>query len=76
MSSKQLLNCTHEVEWAQFRTHCFSENLVVLEIKPGPRDLWPGTLTARPQMRPICILESRRVVFLTRSCADANKCSL
>jgi hypothetical protein len=38
-SSKQLLNCTHEAEWTPFQTHCFSDNLVVPGIEPGPLDL-------------------------------------
>jgi hypothetical protein len=37
--SKQLHSCTHEAEWTPFQTHCFSENLVALEIEPGPLDL-------------------------------------
>jgi hypothetical protein len=32
-----------------FLTHYFSENLVAPVIEPGPLDLWPGTLTTRPQ---------------------------
>jgi hypothetical protein len=35
ISSKSLLNCTHEAEWTLFRTHYFSENLVAPEIEPG-----------------------------------------
>jgi hypothetical protein len=38
-----------EVEWTPFQTHYFSENLVALGIEPGPLDLYPGTLTTRPQ---------------------------
>jgi hypothetical protein len=38
-SSKQLLNCTHETEWALFQTQYFSENLVAPGIKPRPLDL-------------------------------------
>jgi hypothetical protein len=38
-SSKQLLNCTHEAEWTQFQTHCFSENLAAPGIEPGHLDL-------------------------------------
>jgi hypothetical protein len=34
----QVLNCTHEAEWAPFQTHCFSENLVAPGIEPGPLD--------------------------------------
>jgi hypothetical protein len=34
-----------------FQTHYFSENLVALGIEPGPRDLYPETLTTRPQRR-------------------------
>jgi hypothetical protein len=29
----------------------FSENLAVPGIEPGPPDLWPRTLTTRPQRR-------------------------
>jgi hypothetical protein len=29
----------HEAEWIPFQTHCFSENLVVSGIEPGPVDL-------------------------------------
>jgi hypothetical protein len=25
----------HEAEWTQFQTHCYSENVVALEIEPG-----------------------------------------
>jgi hypothetical protein len=32
------LNCTDEAEWTPFQTH-YSENLIVLEIEPGPLDL-------------------------------------
>jgi hypothetical protein len=46
---KWLLNCTHEAQWIPFKTHYFSENLVVLGIKPGPLDLYPKTLTSIPQ---------------------------
>jgi hypothetical protein len=28
-----------EAEWTPFQTHYFSENLVALEIEPGPLDL-------------------------------------
>jgi hypothetical protein len=35
---KYPLSCTHEAEWTPFQTHCFSENLVVLGIEPGPPD--------------------------------------
>jgi hypothetical protein len=35
MSSKQLLNCTHEAEWTPFQTRYLSENLVAPGIKPG-----------------------------------------
>jgi hypothetical protein len=38
-SLKLLLNCTQKVEWTPFQTHCFSENLVVPGIEPGPLDL-------------------------------------
>jgi hypothetical protein len=31
--------CTQEAEWTQFQTHYFSENLVELEIEPGPLNL-------------------------------------
>jgi hypothetical protein len=34
-SLKQLLSCTHEVEWTPFQTHYFTENLVVPIIEPG-----------------------------------------
>jgi hypothetical protein len=33
VSSKQLLNCTHEAELTPFQIH-YSENLVVQEIEP------------------------------------------
>jgi hypothetical protein len=39
ISSKQLLNCTHEAEGTFSQTHYFSGNLVVPEIYPGPEDL-------------------------------------
>jgi hypothetical protein len=32
-------NCIHEDEWTPFQTQYFSENLVELEIEPGPLDL-------------------------------------
>jgi hypothetical protein len=48
-SFKEVLSCTHEAEWTPFQTHYFSENLVVPGIDPGPLDLYPGTLTTRPQ---------------------------
>jgi hypothetical protein len=51
LSSKQLLNCTHEAEWTPFQTHYFSENLVEPGVEPGTLDLQPKTLTARPQKR-------------------------
>jgi hypothetical protein len=35
-SFKQLLSCTHEIEWTPFQTHYFSENLVAPGIEPGP----------------------------------------
>jgi hypothetical protein len=38
-SSKLLLSCTHEAEWAPLQTHYFSENLVAPGIEPGPLDL-------------------------------------
>jgi hypothetical protein len=50
---KQLLSCTHEAEWTPFQTHYFSESLVAPGIELGPLDLYPGTLTTRPQRR-IC----------------------
>jgi hypothetical protein len=31
----QILNCTHETEWAPFQTHYFSESLVASKIEPG-----------------------------------------
>jgi hypothetical protein len=34
--------------------HLYSQNLVATVIEPGPRDLWPGTLTTRPQRRSTC----------------------
>jgi hypothetical protein len=44
-SFKQLLNCTHEAEWALFQTpRYFSENLVAPGIEPAP-------LTSGPQRR-------------------------
>jgi hypothetical protein len=39
-----------------FQTHYFSENLVPPGIKPGPLDLWPGSLTTRAQRQPIIII--------------------
>jgi hypothetical protein len=51
-SSGWLLNCARGAGWTPFRTHCFSEGLVVPGVEPGPLDLWPGALTARPQSRP------------------------
>jgi hypothetical protein len=33
-SSKQLLNCTHENEWAPFQTHYLSENVVPPGLEP------------------------------------------
>jgi hypothetical protein len=51
LSSKQLLNCTHEAGYIPFQIHCFSENLVVPEIEPWPLDLETGTLTTGPQRR-------------------------
>jgi hypothetical protein len=36
VSSKELLNCTHEAEWTLFQTLYFSQNLVVPGIKPRP----------------------------------------
>jgi hypothetical protein len=48
-SSKFFPSCTHEAEWTPFQTHYFSEKLVQPGIEPGPLDLQPGTLTARPQ---------------------------
>jgi hypothetical protein len=38
-----------EAEWTPFQTHYFSENLVAQGIEHGPLDLYPGTLTTRPQ---------------------------
>jgi hypothetical protein len=35
-SFKQLLSYPHEAEWTPFQTRYFSENLVALEIEPGP----------------------------------------
>jgi hypothetical protein len=49
ISSKKLLNCTHEAEWTPFQNHYFF--LVVPGIEPGPPDLWPRILTTRPQRR-------------------------
>jgi hypothetical protein len=37
-SIKQLLSCTHEVEWTPFQTHYFFF-LAVPGIEPGPPDL-------------------------------------
>jgi hypothetical protein len=39
ISSKQLLNCTHEAERTPFQTYCFSENLVEPGIELGHLDL-------------------------------------
>jgi hypothetical protein len=44
-----LLNCTQEAEWTPFQAQYFSENLVAPGIETRPLDLWPGTLTTRPQ---------------------------
>jgi hypothetical protein len=41
-SSKKLISCTHEAEWAPSQTHYFSENLVAPGIELGPLDLLPG----------------------------------
>jgi hypothetical protein len=38
-SSKQLLNCTNEVEWTPFLTHYFSKKLVAPGIDPRFLDL-------------------------------------
>jgi hypothetical protein len=38
-SSKKLLNCAHEAEWASFQTHYYLENVVVKAIEPGLLDL-------------------------------------
>jgi hypothetical protein len=35
ISSKQLLNCTHEAEWTPFQLHYFSEKLVAPGTEPG-----------------------------------------
>jgi hypothetical protein len=35
ISSKWLLNSTHEVDWTPFQTRYFSENLVALGIELG-----------------------------------------
>jgi hypothetical protein len=35
ISSKWLLSCTHEAEWAPFQNHYYSENLIAPEIEPG-----------------------------------------
>jgi hypothetical protein len=51
ISSKYLLECTHEAEWTPFQTHYFSENLVAPGIERGHLDLYPETLTTRPQRR-------------------------
>jgi hypothetical protein len=51
ISSKQLLNCTHEAQWTLFQTHYFSENLVTPGTEPGPFGLYSGTLITRPQRR-------------------------
>jgi hypothetical protein len=51
ISSKNLLNFTHEAEWTPFQTH-YSENLVAQGIEPAlPDFLSSGTLTTRPQRR-------------------------
>jgi hypothetical protein len=39
LSSKYLLNYSHEAEWTPFQTHYFSENVVEPGIEPGPLDL-------------------------------------
>jgi hypothetical protein len=61
-SIKYLLSCTHEAEWTPFQTHCFSENLVVLGIEPGTLDLWPRTLTTRPQRRSKWVPETQNII--------------
>jgi hypothetical protein len=48
---KELLKYPHEAEWTPFQTDYFSENLVLPGIEPGYLDLYPGTLTTRPQRR-------------------------
>jgi hypothetical protein len=35
ISSKWLLNSTHQADWTPFQTHYFSENLIVLGIELG-----------------------------------------
>jgi hypothetical protein len=47
ISSKKLLNCTHEAEWTPFQTHYFSVNLVAPGIEPGPLDLQPENRRSR-----------------------------
>jgi hypothetical protein len=49
-SIKQLLSCTHEAEWTPFQTHYFFF-LVVPGIEPRPPDLYPRTLTTKPQKK-------------------------
>jgi hypothetical protein len=61
-SIKQLLSCTHEAEWTPFQTHYLSENLVVPGIESRHLDLYPGTLTTRPQRRSILLLLSVALV--------------
>jgi hypothetical protein len=51
ISFKQLFNCAHETEWTPYQRYYFSENLVGQGIEPGLLDLYPGTLTTRPQRR-------------------------
>jgi hypothetical protein len=41
----------NEAEWTPFQTHYYSENLVSPGIELGSLDLWPSTLTTRPQRR-------------------------
>jgi hypothetical protein len=41
-----------------FQTHYFSESLVAPGIEHRPQDLWPGTLTSRPQR--LCIIQNHR----------------
>jgi hypothetical protein len=50
-----ILSCTHEAEWTPFQIHYFFFFLVVPGIEPGSPDLYPRTLTTRPQRRSLSI---------------------